>query len=107
VQVIRPNIYSAIYSTIRYIFDSVWGHENYSEHLWYFLAVVYFLLLVVTGLTVICLVYLQISAEDWRWWWPSFFWGSSGGIWMFCYSIYFYFVTCEVAVPYVTVAGPP
>lgn len=87
--------FSAIYIELFYIFNSVWGRASYQ--LWGtasfqalphnantnsiifvvvgILALVFIILLLVTAAITVALTYFQLSMEDWRWWWNSFFIG--------------------------------
>jgi len=80
--------FSAIYIELFYIFSSVWGHSTYQ--LWGILFLVAVILLVVTACITVALTYFQLSMEDHRWWWNSFFTGGSTGIFIFIYSIFYY-----------------
>jgi len=80
--------FSAIYIEVHYIFNSLWGRSHYD--LWGILTIVFILLLIVTACISVSLTYLQLSMEDYRWWWPSFIWGGSTGFWVFGYSIFFF-----------------
>lgn len=80
--------FSAIYIELFYIFSSVWGHSTYQ--LWGILFLVAVILLIVTACITVALTYFQLSMEDHRWWWNSFFTGGSTGIFIFAYSIFYY-----------------
>ena len=36
--------------------------------------------------------YFLVNSEDWRWWWTSFLAGASTSIYVFFYSVYYFFV---------------
>jgi len=80
--------FSAIYIELFYIFSSVWGHSTYQ--LWGILFLVAVILLIVTACITVALTYFQLSMEDYRWWWNSFFTGGSTGLFIFAYSIFYY-----------------
>lgn len=80
--------FSAIYIELFYIFSSVWGHQTYQ--LWGILFLVAVILLIVTACITVALTYFQLSMEDHRWWWNSFFTGGSTGIFIFVYSVFYY-----------------
>lgn len=80
--------FSAIYIELFYIFSSVWGHSTYQ--LWGILFLVAIILLIVTACITVALTYFQLSMEDHRWWWNSFFTGGSTGLFIFAYSIFYY-----------------
>jgi len=80
--------YSAIYTELRYLFESTWGHTSYQ--LFGILFLVAIILLIVTACITIALTYFQLSTEDYHWWWNSFLNGGSTGIFIYGYAIYWY-----------------
>eukprot|EP00727_Mastigamoeba_balamuthi_P010377 m51a1_g5962 putative EMP70 family protein (597) ;mRNA; r:166004-168001 len=80
--------FSAIYIELFYIYASVWGHSYYS--LYGILFVVFIILLLVAACITVALTYFQLSMEDYRWWWNSFFCGGSTGLFVYAYSIFYY-----------------
>jgi transmembrane 9 superfamily member 2/4 len=44
----------------------------------------------------ITLTYFQLCAEDYNWWWRSFFISSSCALYVFIYSIYFFVTQSEM-----------
>jgi len=81
--------FSAIYIELSYIFASVWGYKLYT--LYGVLLAVFCMLIVVTSFLTIALTFLQLSAEDYRWWWRSFFSGAAVGLFTYVYSVYYYY----------------
>jgi transmembrane 9 superfamily protein 2/4 len=72
---------------LAFIMSALWLHQIYY--------VMGFLLAVGVVLTATCaqvsivMTYLQLCAEDHRWWWKSFWNCASGGVYVFLYSIWF------------------
>lgn len=62
---------SAISVELYYIFSTLWGRDQYT--LWGILGIVYMMVLMVTACITVALVYFQLNAEDYRWWWRSIF----------------------------------
>jgi len=83
--------FGAIYLELHYLFDAVWGHAMY--RLWGILAIVFILLLLVTALITVSLIFFQLSSENWKWWWNSFIIGGSTGIYVFVFSIHWWYTT--------------
>ncbi|ELT97180.1 hypothetical protein CAPTEDRAFT_172435 [Capitella teleta] len=81
--------FSAISVELYYIFSTLWGREQYT--LYGILFVVYAILLSVTACISVALTYFQLSAEDYRWWWRSIFSAGSTGLFVFLYSLFYYF----------------
>jgi len=80
--------FSAIYIEIHYLYASLWGHAAYG--LYGILLLVFIILLVVTASVTVALTYFQLSIEDHRWWWRSFFSAGSTGLFVLLYSVYYY-----------------
>ena len=73
---------SAISVELYYIFATLWGREQYT--LWGILSIVYVMVLAVTACITVALIYFQLNAEDYRWWWRSIF--TSGSVVLSCIS---------------------
>jgi len=89
--------FSAIYIELYYIYASVWGHSSYT--LYGILSLVFILLLLVTACITIALTYFQLSMEDHRWWWRSFFSGGSTGLFIYAYSFFYYYYRSRMTGP--------
>lgn len=81
--------FAVINFELYYIFASVWGYRIYT--MYGILFVVFILLLITTALVSIAMTYFQLAAEDHEWWWRSFLCGGSSGLYLFGYSLYYYF----------------
>ena len=44
------------------------------------------------------MIYFQLCAEDYRWWWRSFFTSGSCAIFLWVYAIFYFYSKLEVAV---------
>jgi hypothetical protein len=86
--------FGAIYLELHYLFDAVWGHAMYQ--LFGILAIVFVLLLLVTALTSVAIIFFQLSSENWKWWWNSFIIGGSTGIYIFIFSIHWWYRTSSM-----------
>ncbi len=67
----------------------MWLHQIY--YVMGFLFAVLIVLIISTAETTIVFCYLQLAAEDHQWWWRSFFNGASVGLYLFLYSVWFFF----------------
>ncbi|KAG5600291.1 hypothetical protein H5410_031661 [Solanum commersonii] len=86
--------FAVINIQLYYIFASVWGHRIYTVYS--ILFVVFILLLITTALVSIVMTYIQLTAEDHEWWWRSFLFGGSTGLYVFGYSIYYYLLRSDM-----------
>lgn len=86
--------FSAIYIELFYIFNSVWARGSYQ--LFGILSLVFVILLIVTACITIAVTYFQLAMEDWRWWWHSFISGGSTGLFIYGYSLFYFFFRSEM-----------
>ena len=71
------------------ILSSVWTGQFYTFG---FLLVVYSLFIAACAVITVRACYLQLCREDYRWWWSSFCTAGSSALYVFFYSIVYYFV---------------
>ncbi|KAL3716346.1 hypothetical protein ACJRO7_008016 [Eucalyptus globulus] len=83
-----------IYIELYYIFASVWGHRIYT--IYNILFIVFIILLIVTAFITVALTYLQLAAEDHKWWWRSFLCGGSTGLFIYGYCLYYYYARSDM-----------
>merc|ERR1711988_2009606 len=83
-----------------FIMSSIWQHQFY--YLFGFLAVVLVILIVTCAEMSIALTYFQLTTEDYRWWWRSFFASGSSAVYVFLYAC-LYFNTRLQIVKFVSV----
>merc|ERR550514_2109202 len=67
---------------------SLWQHQFY--YLFGFLALVLVILIVTCTEISIALTYFQLTSEDYRWWWPSFFSSGTSALYVFIYAILYF-----------------
>merc|ERR1712048_1120223 len=81
--------FGAVFTELFFIMTSIWQHEFY--YLFGFLVLVLLILIVTCAEVSIALTYFQLISEDYQWWWRSFLASGSSAIYVFLYSIlYFY-----------------
>eukprot|EP00929_Paragymnodinium_shiwhaense_P050128 TRINITY_DN25265_c0_g1_i1.p1 TRINITY_DN25265_c0_g1~~TRINITY_DN25265_c0_g1_i1.p1 ORF type:complete len:646 (+),score=142.48 TRINITY_DN25265_c0_g1_i1:73-2010(+) len=80
--------FGAVFAELFFVMASMWQHQFY--YLFGFLALVLGILIVTCAEISIALTYVQLTSEDYNWWWPSFFSTGSSGVYLFLYSIYYY-----------------
>ncbi|EKF37988.1 endosomal integral membrane protein, putative [Trypanosoma cruzi marinkellei] len=81
--------FSASHVEVTYIFGSVWHGAVY--YMFGFLLAVYVLVMVVAAQTAVLSTYIQLNRQNYHWWWRSFLTSASYGVWIFFYSIFYYF----------------
>lgn len=80
--------FSSIYVEMYFIFGAVWGHKIFQVY--EMLAIVFCILLIVTTITTATAVYFQLLMENYKWAWASVLYGGSVGVYMLCYSTFYY-----------------
>jgi len=97
VQIICAGVlpFTAIYIELHYIFAAVFGHRVYT--LYGILCLAFLMLVIVSATITISLTYFQLVAEDWRWWWRSFFSAGSTGGYMFAYALFYFNYRSELS----------
>ena len=78
-----------------FIMTSIWFGTTY-YYVFGFLLVVGLLLFVTLAEMSITLTYFQLCAEDYHWWWRSFFVSGSCAVYVFLYSCYFFATQSEM-----------
>jgi transmembrane 9 superfamily protein 2/4 len=82
--------FGAVFVELFFILSSIWLDQFY--YVYGFLVLVFIILVITCSELTIVMVYFQLCAEDYQWWWRSFFTSGSCAFYMWCYSC-FYFMT--------------
>jgi len=80
--------FGAVFTELFFIMSSLWLHQFY--YMFGFLALVLVILLVTCAEISISLTYFQLTSEDYRWWWTSFFASGSSALYVFLYAILYF-----------------
>ncbi|RHZ03738.1 hypothetical protein DYB31_013322, partial [Aphanomyces astaci] len=86
--------YSAVYIELHHIFAAIWGRQIYTLFGILFLA--FWMLVAVTAFMTIAMTYFQLVGEDHRWWWRSFWSGGVTGVFVFAYSIWYFYTSTDM-----------
>ena len=86
--------FGAIFIELFFIMTSVWLQRFY--YVFGFLALVMLILLITCAEISIVLCYFQLCNEDYHWWWRSFLTAGSSGLYLFGYSIMYFFTQLEI-----------
>merc|ERR1712094_17644 len=92
VELVLP--FGAVFTEMFFIMSSIWQHQFY--YLFGFLFLVLIILIVTCSEVSISLAYFQLTAEDWRRWWRSFFVSGSSAGFIFLYSVTYFFSKLQV-----------
>jgi len=80
--------FGAVFTELFFIMASIWQHQFY--YLFGFLALVLLIVIITCAEISIALTYFQLTSEDYRWWWPSFFSSGTSAVYVFLYSILYF-----------------
>lgn len=81
--------FGSIFIEMYFIFTSFWAYKIY--YVYGFMLLVFTILVIVTmSVTIVC-TYFLLNAEDYRWQWTSFCSAGSTALYVYLYSIYYFF----------------
>eukprot|EP01053_Blabericola_migrator_P011118 Blabericola_migrator_1__11117@NODE_649_length_7061_cov_165_821132_g475_i0_p2_GENE_NODE_649_length_7061_cov_165_821132_g475_i0NODE_649_length_7061_cov_165_821132_g475_i0_p2_ORF_typecomplete_len638_score93_83EMP70/PF02990_16/1_4e198DUF5133/PF17196_4/1_9DUF5133/PF17196_4/1e03PIRT/PF15099_6/1_2e04PIRT/PF15099_6/0_26TMEM192/PF14802_6/1_2TMEM192/PF14802_6/7_2e02TMEM192/PF14802_6/90_NODE_649_length_7061_cov_165_821132_g475_i039095822 len=86
--------FGAVFSELSFIMTSVWHHKFY--YLFGFLTLVMIILVVTCAETSIVFTYFQLVAEDYRWWWRSYWVSAFAAVYYFLFSILYFYDSLEI-----------
>merc|ERR1712037_599475 len=72
--------FGGVFTELFFIMSSIWQHQFY--YLFGFLALVLMILGITCGEISIAMTYIQLTQEDYHWWWRSFCSSGSSGIYV-------------------------
>merc|ERR1719454_600108 len=80
--------FGSVFTELFFIMSSIWQHQFY--YLFGFLVLVLLILIVTCAEMSIALTYFQLTTEDYRWWWRSFFASGSSAVYVFLYALLYF-----------------
>lgn len=81
--------FGSIFIEMYFVFTSFWAYKVY--YVYGFMFLVAIILMIVVACVTIVATYFLLNAEDYRWRWSSFTAGGSISVYVYLYSIYYYF----------------
>merc|ERR1719495_1833831 len=81
--------FGSIFIEMYFIFTSFWNYKFY--YVYGFMLLVFLILSIVTVCVTIVSTYFLLNAEDHRWQWTSFLSAASTSIYVYLYSLYYFF----------------
>merc|ERR1711937_846147 len=76
------------------ILSSMWMDQYY--YVFGFTFLVFAILLITCAEITIVMLYFQLCAEDYRWWWQAFQVSGSSGVFVFFYSAYYFYTQLSI-----------
>merc|ERR1711981_1531727 len=86
--------FGAVFIELFFILSSIWLHQFY--YVFGFLLLVFIILVITCAGITIVMCYFQLCAEDYHWWWRSFLTSGSSAVYLFLYSIFYFFTKLEI-----------
>ncbi|KAM0061861.1 putative nonaspanin (TM9SF), MFS transporter superfamily [Helianthus debilis subsp. tardiflorus] len=87
--------FGSIFIEMYFVFTSFWNYKVY--YVYGFMLLVFLILIVVTVCVTIVGTYFLLNAENYHWQWTSFFSAASTAIYVYLYSIYYYYVKTKMS----------
>jgi len=89
--------FGAVFIELFFILTAIWGHQFY--YIFGFLFIVFIILLLTCAEITIVMCYFQLCSEDYHWWWRSYLTAGASAIYMFLYSIFYFFTKLDITRP--------
>lgn len=86
--------FGAVFIEIFFIMSSIWQHQFY--YVFGILGIVFLILILMVTEMSIVLCYFQLCLEDYHWWWRSYLGSGSAALYLFLYSIVYFFTQLEI-----------
>jgi transmembrane 9 superfamily protein 2/4 len=83
--------FGAVFIELFFILTSIWLNRYY--YVFGFLLLVFVILAITCAEITIVMIYFQLCSEDYHWWWRSFLTAGSSGLYLFLYSIFYFFTS--------------
>ncbi|XP_042036710.1 transmembrane 9 superfamily member 1-like [Salvia splendens] len=87
--------FGSIFIEMYFVFTSFWNYKVY--YVYGFMLLVFVILIIVTVCVTIVGTYFLLNAENYHWQWTSFFSAASTALYVFVYSVYYYYVKTKMS----------
>jgi transmembrane 9 superfamily member 2/4 len=88
--------FAVIFIELLFVFRSLWQDKSGYYYVFGFLTVVSLVHIVTVVEVTIVATYVQLCAENYHWWWQSFFVGGASSVWIFLYCAWYYAVKLNI-----------
>ncbi|XP_043706043.1 transmembrane 9 superfamily member 7-like [Telopea speciosissima] len=86
--------FGAVFIELFFILTSIWLNQFY--YIFGFLFIVFIILLITCAEITIVLCYFQLCSEDYHWWWRAYLTAGSSALYLFLYSVFYFFTKLEI-----------
>ncbi|XP_057863696.1 transmembrane 9 superfamily member 1 [Cryptomeria japonica] len=87
--------FGSIFIEMYFVFTSFWNYKVY--YVYGFMLLVFLILIIVTICVTIVGTYFLLNAENYHWQWTSFFSAASTAVYVYLYSIYYYYMKTKMS----------
>jgi len=84
-----------VFIEVFFIMSSIWLHHY--TYMFGFLLLVFLILSITSAEVSIVMCYFQLVNEDYHWWWRSFLSAGSSALFLFLYSIHYFYTNLEIS----------
>ncbi|KAG7012685.1 Transmembrane 9 superfamily member 1, partial [Cucurbita argyrosperma subsp. argyrosperma] len=88
--------FGSIFIEMYFVFTSFWNYKQV-YYVYGFMLLVFLILIIVTICVTIVGTYFLLNAENYHWQWTSFFSAASTAVYLFLYSIYYFYVKTRMS----------
>lgn len=88
--------FAVLFIELIFVFKSLYLDKSSYYYVFGFLSIIAALLSITIAETVMITTYIQLCAENYHWWWQSFFVGGASGVWIFVYSVWYYWTRLHI-----------
>ncbi|KAI2637091.1 Nonaspanin [Hypomontagnella submonticulosa] len=89
--------FAVIFIELLFVFQSLWQDKSGYYYVFGFLAVVSVILILTIAEVTVVTIYVQLCSENYHWWWQSFLVGGGSAVWVFLYSVWYYFANLHIS----------
>ncbi|PIN02575.1 Endosomal membrane protein, EMP70 [Handroanthus impetiginosus] len=86
--------FGAVFIELFFILTSIWLNQFY--YIFGFLFIVFVILIITCAEITIVLCYFQLCSEDYKWWWRAYLTAGSSALYLFLYSVFYFFTKLEI-----------
>ncbi|KAL8217359.1 hypothetical protein R6Q57_020732, partial [Mikania cordata] len=86
--------FGAVFIELFFILTSIWLNQFY--YIFGFFFIVFVILIITCAEITVVLCYFQLCSEDYHWWWRSYLTAGSSALYLFLYSIFYFFTKLEI-----------
>lgn len=88
--------FGCLFIEMYFILSAVWSHNKIYYVYGFMFAIMCLLCLVIICVSITC-TYVLLNAEDWRWPWQSFICCSATSVYVFAYTVHYYFYSTQMS----------